>query len=162
VNGDGLHYRKKWVDEWYINATGCWNIISLNIWYEVSQAGRSRDRGPMRWIIFNWPNPSNRTMVLRSTQPLIDRSTRNLPWGRGKGRPARKANNLTAICEPIVQKMWEPRLLTTLWASMACYKDSFTVFYLLPTNHTINIFKLNSSHNFLFIQRPLDFRIYLT
>jgi hypothetical protein len=27
-------------------------------------------------------------------------STRNLPGG--KGRPARKADNLTAICEPIV------------------------------------------------------------
>jgi hypothetical protein len=28
--------------------------------------------------------------------------TRNLPGGGGKGRPARKADNLTAICEPIV------------------------------------------------------------
>jgi hypothetical protein len=31
----------------------------------------------------------------------------------GKGRPARKADNLTAICKPNVQKMWEPRRLTT-------------------------------------------------
>jgi hypothetical protein len=31
-------------------------------------------------------------------------STRNLPGG--KGRPARKADNLTANCEPIVEKMW--------------------------------------------------------
>jgi hypothetical protein len=23
--------------------------------------------------------------------------------------------------------MWEPQRLTTLWASMACYRDSFTV-----------------------------------
>jgi hypothetical protein len=34
----------------------------------------------------------------------------------GKGWPACKADNLTAICEPIVQKMWEPRRLPTLWA----------------------------------------------
>jgi hypothetical protein len=34
-----------------------------------------------------------------STQPLTEMSTRNLPGG--KGRPARKADNLTAICEPI-------------------------------------------------------------
>jgi hypothetical protein len=34
--------------------------------------------------------------------------------GGGKGRPARKADNLTAICEPIVYKTWEPRRLTTL------------------------------------------------
>jgi hypothetical protein len=49
---------------------------------------------------FNWPNPSSRTMALGSTQPLTELSTKNLP--RGKGRPARKTDNLTAICEPIV------------------------------------------------------------
>jgi hypothetical protein len=49
---------------------------------------------------FNWPNPSRSTMFLGSTQPLAEISTRNLP--RGKGRPARKADNLTAICAPIV------------------------------------------------------------
>jgi hypothetical protein len=60
-------------------------------------------------------------MALGSTQPLTEMSTRNLP-----GRPACKADNLTAICEPIVQKMWELRRLTTLRASKACYRDSFT------------------------------------
>jgi hypothetical protein len=39
-------------------------------------------------------------MALGSTQPLKEMSTRNLPGG--KGRPARKADNFTAICEPIV------------------------------------------------------------
>jgi hypothetical protein len=67
----------------------------------------------------NRPNPSSRAMVLGSTQPLTEMSTRNLPGG--KRRPARKADNLTAICEPIVWKMWDPRRLTTLWASIACY-----------------------------------------
>jgi hypothetical protein len=50
-------------------------------------------------------------------------STRNLLGG--KGRPMRKIDNFTAICEPIVMKMWEHRRLTTLWASTACYKDFF-------------------------------------
>jgi hypothetical protein len=36
---------------------------------------------------------------LGSTKPLTEMSTRNLPGG--KGRPARGADNLTAICEPI-------------------------------------------------------------
>jgi hypothetical protein len=45
-------------------------------------------------------------MVLGSTQPLTEMSTRNLPGG--KGRPARRADNLSAICEPIVKKMWVP------------------------------------------------------
>jgi hypothetical protein len=49
---------------------------------------------------FNWPNPSSRIMALGSTQPLTEMSTRNLPGG--KGRAVREADNLTAICEPIV------------------------------------------------------------
>jgi hypothetical protein len=39
-------------------------------------------------------------MALGSTQPLTEMSTGNLRLG--KWRPARKADNLTAICEPIV------------------------------------------------------------
>jgi hypothetical protein len=39
-------------------------------------------------------------MALGSTQPLTEMSTMNLPGD--KERPARKAENLTAICEPIV------------------------------------------------------------
>jgi hypothetical protein len=39
-------------------------------------------------------------MALGSAQPLTEMSTRNLPGG--KGRPVRKADNITAICEPIV------------------------------------------------------------
>jgi hypothetical protein len=49
---------------------------------------------------FNLLNPSNYTMTLGSTQPLKDISTTNLLWR--KSRPAHKADNLTAICEPIV------------------------------------------------------------
>jgi hypothetical protein len=49
---------------------------------------------------FNLPNPSSRTMALGSTQPLTEMSTKNLPGG--KGRPARKADNFTAICETII------------------------------------------------------------
>jgi hypothetical protein len=49
---------------------------------------------------FNRPKPSSRTMALGSTQPLGEMRTRTL-YGC-KGRPARKADNLTAICESIV------------------------------------------------------------
>jgi hypothetical protein len=46
------------------------------------------------------PNPSSRTIALRLTQPL----TEMIPgiFLEGKGWPARKADNLAAICEPIV------------------------------------------------------------
>jgi hypothetical protein len=64
------------------------------------QARRSRDRVPMRWIFFNLPNPSSRTMALRSTQPLTEISTVNLPGS--KGRPVHRADNLTTIYEPTV------------------------------------------------------------
>jgi hypothetical protein len=66
----------------------------------VLQAGRSRVRSP-EVDFFNLPNPSSRTMAHGSTQPLTENSTRNIP-GKYKGRPARKADNLTAICEPII------------------------------------------------------------
>jgi hypothetical protein len=81
-------------------------------------------------VFFNLPSPSNRTMALGSTQPLTEISTRNLP--RGKGRLARKADNLTAICEPIVYKMWEPRRLTTLWASQPVKEIASTFLTFLP------------------------------
>jgi hypothetical protein len=47
--------------------------------------------------IFGWPNPSSRTVALGLTQPLTEMSTRNLPGY--KGRPARKADKFSAICE---------------------------------------------------------------
>jgi hypothetical protein len=63
-------------------------------------------------------------MALGSTQPLTEMSTRNFLVDKGR-RAARNVDNLTAICEQTVQKMWEPRRLTTLWAFTACYRDSF-------------------------------------
>jgi hypothetical protein len=56
------------------------------------QAGRSPVRVPDEVDFFNLPNPSSRTMALRSTQPLTEMITRNLP--RGKKRPAPRADNL--------------------------------------------------------------------
>jgi hypothetical protein len=50
--------------------------------------------------VLNWPNPSSHTMALESTQPLTEMSTRNLPGG--KGWLVCEADNLTAICEPII------------------------------------------------------------
>jgi hypothetical protein len=78
------------------------------------QAGRSRVRIPMRLLDFSIDLP-----LPAAPWPLTEMSTR-------AAGAMRKADNLTAICEPIVYKMWEPRRLTTLWASTACYKDRFT------------------------------------
>jgi hypothetical protein len=53
------------------------------------QTGRSPVQVPKKVDFFN---PSNRTMALGSTQPLTEMSI----------RPARRADNLTAIHESIV------------------------------------------------------------
>jgi hypothetical protein len=74
---------------------------------------------------FSRPNPSSCTLVLG----VDSASNRNeYQESESKGWPARKANNLIAICEPIVHKMWDPRRLKTLWAPTAFYRDSFSLF----------------------------------
>jgi hypothetical protein len=50
---------------------------------------------------FNLPNPFSRIMALVLTRPLKEMSTRNL-LGMSGGRLARKTDNLTAVCNPIV------------------------------------------------------------
>jgi hypothetical protein len=77
-------------------------------------------------------------MALGSTQLLTQMSTKNLPGS--KDRPARKDDNLTAFHEPIGLEMWEPLRLTTLWASTACYRDSFTLWRrsVLPVRYELD------------------------
>jgi hypothetical protein len=44
-----------------------------------------------------------------------------------------KADKFTAIGEPIVEKIWEPRRLKNRWASTACYRDSFAFIIIVVT-----------------------------
>jgi hypothetical protein len=64
-------------------------------------------------------------MALGLTQPPTEMTTRNLPGG--KGRPVHKAD-LTAVCELICLEKCGSLDISTLWASTACYRDSFTFF----------------------------------
>jgi hypothetical protein len=57
-------------------------------------------------------------MALGSTQPLTEMSSMNLPGV--KKRPAPRADNLAAICEPNACKLWELQPLTNLRATTAC------------------------------------------
>jgi hypothetical protein len=53
-------------------------------------------------------------MALGSTLPLTEMRTRNSRGGgEVKARAARKADNLTAICESIMYKIWGPHQLIT-------------------------------------------------
>jgi hypothetical protein len=66
--------------------------------------------------------------LIRSvTHPVTDMSTksRKIMFLGSKERPARKAHNFTAICEPIFYKVCGPLHLTNVYASSACYWDCF-------------------------------------
>jgi hypothetical protein len=75
------------------------HAVTYVVCWGYKPEGREFDFRWGHWIFFNLPNSSSPTMTLGSTLPLIELSTRNL-FG-GYWRPARKADNLTVICEPI-------------------------------------------------------------
>ena len=96
-----------------------------------------------RWChwIFQWNIPSDRTMALGSTQPLVKISTRNIPGGKG-GRWVRLTTLPPSCAE--CHEIWEPKLPGTLWATPGLLLDSFTFTYIsvgTPKN-TQNGFKL--------------------
>jgi hypothetical protein len=74
-------------------------------------------------FLFNLPNPSSLTKT--RVYSASNRNEYQKTLLRAKARPAFKPD-ITAICEPIAWIMCDPQRLTTLWASTACYGDSFT------------------------------------
>jgi hypothetical protein len=74
----------------------------------------------------NERNLTSRIIAVGLIQPLAKMNARNLV--ASKARLACSAGNLTATCQPIYWKVWVPSLLTILYASMACYRDTFTFY----------------------------------
>jgi hypothetical protein len=76
------------------------------------QAGKSLVRVPDEVDFFNVPSfQPHYGPGVDSRQPLTEMSIRNLP--ASNKRPARRADNLAAICEPNVSKcgtlnLWQP------------------------------------------------------
>jgi hypothetical protein len=74
-------------------------------------------------------------MLLVSIQPLTEMSARNLAGDKSSGcvrltTSPPSVSRLSRLCT-----MWEPRRLITLWASTACYGDSFTVLMSFQLSH---------------------------
>jgi hypothetical protein len=61
-------------------------------------------------------------MVLGSTQPLTEMSTRNLPGGK-----ARKVDNLSAICD-CLENVGASNVFQSYGIPRPCYRDSFIFF----------------------------------
>jgi hypothetical protein len=94
--------------------------------YQIALHGELDSATKLNCITYNRSqklNPSSRTMALSSTQPLTGMSTRNFPGY--KEQSTHKTGSFTANREQIFYKMWEPQRLTNLWASTACYMNSF-------------------------------------
>jgi hypothetical protein len=71
-----------------------------------------------------------------------------------KAQAAREADNLTAICDATVQKMWGPKRLTTLQASTACNRSGSALFQRLLHKKTVN----DKLHIIILIRRSYSTR----
>jgi len=75
--------------------------------------------------------PSDCTMVLGSTQPLVKMSTRNVSWGYR--RPVHEDDSLSPYV-PNIMEIWEPKPPGTLWAKPGLLRDSFTFTFKLVSS----------------------------
>jgi hypothetical protein len=71
-------------------------------------------------------SPSDHTMALGSTQPLVKMSTRNIPGGKG-GRCVRLTTSPPSRAE--CHEIREPKCPGTLWATPSLLRDCFTFMY---------------------------------
>jgi hypothetical protein len=83
--------------------------------------------------IFSDVSPSDRTMALGSTYPLVKMSTRNISWGvKAAGVWGWRPYHLHV---PNVIKIWESKSPGTLWVTPGLLQDSFTFISLYRTRN---------------------------
>jgi hypothetical protein len=120
VNGEASVKRNNFKEKlslafWSMGARG-----SVAGWGTVLQAGRSRVWVQMRWIFYDAGvnSASNRNEYQETS------------WGVKGGRRVRLTILPPSVWADYLEKMWEPRRLTTLWVFMTCYRASFTFTFL--------------------------------
>jgi hypothetical protein len=99
---------------------------SVDGWGTTLQTRRSRVRVPMRWSfsIYLILQPHYGPWVDSASNRNEYPDSRNLPegyWAAGE-KCWQSYRHLWADC---LDKIWEPRRLTTLWAFTACCRDNF-------------------------------------
>jgi len=76
--------------------------------------------------IFHWHNPSGRTLVLGSTQPLIEIRTRNISWGWGSKNGRCIGPTTLPPLHVDCLEIWEPQAPGILRACPGLYRDCHT------------------------------------
>jgi hypothetical protein len=110
---------------------GAWGSV-------VIKALRYKSDGPgidSRWChwIFQRHIPSDRTMALGSTQPLVKMSTRDILGGKS-GRCVKLTTSPPSCAES--HEIWEPEPPGTLWVTPGLLRDCFTFIFFFFTSST--------------------------
>jgi hypothetical protein len=85
--------------------------------------------------VFSDISPSDCSMALGSTEPLVKMSTRNIPGGKG-GRCVRLTTSPPSCAE--CHEIWQPKPSGTLWATPGLLRDCFTFFTDIHKTETLN------------------------
>ena len=90
---------------------------------------------------FSEVSPSDRSMALGSTQPLVKMSTRNIPEGKD-GRCVRLTNSQFSRAE--CHEICGPKPAGSLWAKPDLLRDSFNFLYFLYEHIDMAYFNIYS------------------
>jgi hypothetical protein len=113
----------------------------IGIWGSMSQAGRSRFRFPMRSLDFSFKLFLPTALWPWGRLSLWQKWVPGIFLGLKGGRRLKLTTSQLRrhLWDDYLEKIWEPRRLTSLWASTVRYRDSFTFLFVVYCNHSGHI-----------------------